>query len=101
MTFRTGDRASGIDGLEMGTLQLSPVALEVPPREAVLGADHHRRPVQVRGQALRHGGQAVRFEGHEHRVRLPQHSEVVGRLDAHHRLSLRLDKAEAVRAHGG
>ena len=57
-----GDDAARIDALEPQPVELAAVALEVPPRDAVLRADDDGVGTEERTQLRRERGQAVRLD---------------------------------------
>ena len=59
---RRGDDAARIDALEPQAVELTAVALEVPPRDAVLRADDDGVRAEERAQRRRQRGQAVRLD---------------------------------------
>ena len=62
---RRRDDAARIDALEPQPVELAAMALEVPPRDAVLRADDDRVGTEERPQLRRQRGQAVRLHAEE------------------------------------
>src|SRR6266852_4276179 len=90
----SGDEPDHGDGLEMDAFELPPIALEVPPRDPVLGADHGGLVSEVGRQPFGDRGQAVRLDGNEDRVRITYRSEVVRRVHAHGPVAFSIDNPE-------
>ncbi len=66
----------------MDAFELPTMALEVPPRDSVLGADNDRIRAEAGRQSLGHGGQAMGLERHKDRAGATHRREVVGRVNA-------------------
>ena len=76
---RRGDDAARIDALEPQPVELAAVALEVPPRDAVLRADDHRVRAEERSQLRRQRRSGVRLDAEEHDVGRADRREIAGR----------------------
>jgi hypothetical protein len=92
---------TGVDGLEVETLELPAVSLEVPPGDAILPADHRRVFAQRRGQPGRDRWQAVRFQGDEDGITSPDDRPVIGALRPHGVVVAGLDHPQPVFPHRG
>ena len=77
------DHSARVHGFQVGVCELAGLALEIPPRDAVLGADHGGGLTERSSKTLRNRGQAVSLDRHEHGVRIGDRVQVVGawRLD--------------------
>ena len=92
--------AARIDALEAQPVELAAVALEIPPRDAVLRADDDGVRAEERPQLRRERGQAVRLHAEERRrppCRCACRSPVTSRL--HLEVAVGADHAQAALLH--
>ena len=75
---RPADHAAWIHSLQVDAVELAAVALEVPPRNPVLGADDGGAVAKRLAKSFRDRGHTVGLEGQKDGVRAGQHREVVG-----------------------
>ena len=97
---RLRNRAARIDALEVQTVQLAGVVLEIPPRNAVLRADDDRVGAEQRPQLGRKSRQAVRFDAEDDDVRAPDRREIARRLRLHLEITLVAHDPQAALLHG-
>ncbi len=88
-SMAAGDDAAGVDALETQPLELAAVLLEVPPRHAVLGADHDGVGAEQRREPRRQRGQAVRLDAEKDDIGRADRREVVGDLRPHLEVAVR------------
>ena len=73
-----GDDAARIDALEAQPVELAAMALEIPPRDAVLRADDDGVRAEERRQLRRERGQAVRLHAENDDVGRADRGEIAG-----------------------
>ncbi len=88
------DDTARVDGLQVDAVQVPSMALEVPPRDPVLGADDGGVVAEIGCHSLHHRGEAVGLEGDKNCIRVPHRREVVGRLHGHRPVTAALDDAK-------
>src|SRR5271170_6118988 len=76
-----GDDAAGIDALEPMALVRAAVLEEIPPGDAVLDRQRHRRGREDRGDLGCHRGQLVRLDPKDDEAGRANIGDAVGRLD--------------------
>ena len=76
-----GDHAAGIDALEPMALVRAAVLEEIPPRDAVLGRQHHRLGREDRGDVGRDRRELVRLDPEHDEIGTADVGDAVGRLD--------------------
>ena len=93
------DDPAGIDALEAQPVELAAVALEIPPRDAVLRAHHSGVRAKERAQLRRERGQAVGLHAEEDDVGLANRGEIAGHGGLHLEIAVRADDAQAALLH--
>src|ERR1700737_3284600 len=77
---RAADDAVGVHHLQVEAVELATLALEVPPGNAVLGADHRGAVAERGAEALNDRWHAVRLKSDKDGVYAAKYPEVVGAL---------------------
>ena len=93
-----GDHAAGIDALEPMALVRAAVLEEIPPGNAVLRCQHHRRRGEDRRDVGCDRGELVRLDPEHDEVGAAGFGDAVGRLDAGDDLLAALLEHETARA---
>src|SRR5437868_2925538 len=96
---RCRDGAAGIDALEMQSVQLAWIVLEVPPRDAVLRADDNRLGAEQLAQLRRQLREAVRFYGQENHIGGANGREVPGDHGLYFEVAIRARDAQTAFLH--
>src|SRR5207302_1882980 len=96
---RPADHAAWIYGLQVDAVELAAVALEVPPRNPVLGADDGGAVAKRLAKSFRDRGHTVGLEGQKDRVHAGHDREVVGTFRVDGEFAVSLDDPQAVLAH--
>jgi hypothetical protein len=96
---RLRDHAARIHSLEMQTVQFAWVMLKVPPRDAVLRADHDRVRSQQWPELGRKSRQTVRLHAEHHDVRMADRVQVADNFRFDFEVAVRADDAESFLLH--
>ena len=94
-----GDHAAWIHAFETQTIQLSAVALEIPPGDPVLRADDRGVGSKERTKRRRERRQTMCLDAEENDVRVTNRREVTGHLRPHVEVAVRAEHAQAALLH--